>query len=343
MSAKAKNLSPARQREVDRATATRSTPQNQVGTPPGKTRKGESDWAAWEVKIGRLHARDQETITAGWLAHIPEIEPPGCRPSEGVSSIASISDVFPTVLESSSVVVDLTGARPVVLHEAFYLLHKAIHVQISCANAVNRGFHTWAVVDAYQSSLFALAGVLAFLGLTIERDGNSYIVIDVWAKPDSASRVALLSGTSESYHFIRFKALDHFHKWAMLKRILATLKNKSRLATRLEAAIRNVDDRRFSMHRNSVHYESAGWIASDLFSAVQSGPIVRMTSPDEFFEEIGEVSPAGTVYIMCALIEFACELANSLTTSQVIAGELELLKRREAARSTFTEFDWERL
>lgn len=328
MGAKKKNLSPAKQREAI-AQAARI-----AAVPVEKPQQ----WTKWEYKVAQLSGRDYEKIKAGWLAHIPEISPPGSPPNSTVGDIASIAEAMSRVGAAGSLSEPHSGARPAVLNEAFYLAHKAIHVAAICSAAIKRGNPTWSAVDAYQASLFALGSVMAFLGLVVDRDANDFMVVDVWTSVEAGSTKRY--PTEEKYHFVRFKSLDHFHKWAILKRVLVTLKSKSKLANLLCASISELDDKAFSRHRNTVHYDSGGWLARDLLAEDTAGPVKQAKTAEEFFLAISEGTVCGSVYLMCALIELACEFAADLSGSQVLAEELRLLERRRQAMQTFIGFEW---
>lgn len=299
-------------------------------------------WAIWDRKVSRLQKRDYGKIMRGWLAHIPEIASPGYAPQEGIEAISSIAAVFSLVKGDGDVVQKLSGARPAVLHEAFYLAHKAIHVEIVCANAIKEGRHTWAVVDAYQASLFALGSILAFLGITVERHENDFILVDVWGTDPNFKRAKgdIDVGDPEIYQFIRFKSLDHFHKWAILRRLLRTLDIKSALVQLVRDGLEPHDDKRFAYHRNQVHYQSAIWLSGDLLIDDVNGPIKQAQSPQDIFDDIYAGTPSGTVYLMAALIEIACMFAEQLSNSETAKAEIAQLNRRKRALKVISNFDW---
>lgn len=333
MPAKPKKKSPARQREEDAA----------VAASRANSQTEKQNWPDWQRKVDHLGARDYDEIAKGWLAHIPTIDPPGSPPREGIGSISAVSDVLQFVPVTGSLVESLSGARPGVLHEAFYLAHKAVHVELSCAYAISKGAHTWSVVDAYQASLFALGSIMAFLGVTVERHDNNFILVDVWHVDNSATnhRSGVTSTRShERYQFLRFKTLDHFHKWAILKRLLRTLNTSSKLADLLQSALEVRDDKDFARYRNTVNYQSGGWLAQDLLQYDPLGPVRPAQSMGSMFDEISQGSISGSIYLMCALIELACEFAKKLGGSQVISQELTLLDRRSPALRMLSDFDW---
>lgn len=299
-------------------------------------------WAAWERKVERIQSKNCERIMKGWLAHIPAIGFPGAAPQEGVDSISSVADIFPSVKGDGDVIERLSGARPAVLHEAFYLAHKAIHVEILCAKAIQEGRHTWAVVDAYQASLFALGSILAFLGITMERHDSNFILVDVWGVDSSVKKRknSIDIGDIETYQFIRFKTLDHFHKWAILKRLLRTLDYKSSLVELVRAGLEPHDEKKFAQYRNQVHYNSDAWLSNDLLADDVSGPIKQAQTAQDIFNEIFAGTPTGTVYLMAALIEIACMFAEKLSASATVKAEIIQLNRRKHALKTICNFDW---
>ena len=330
MPAKKRNSSPAKVREAARAAAEGQDAPQRMPT-----------WPKWETKVDKVKGRSCVDILRGWLAHVPDIGPAGSPPREGIGTIFAIDAILPSVPITGDLVTPISGARSGVLHEAYYLLHKAIYVQITCAQSVRAGLHTWAVVDAYQASLFALSSLMCFLGITIERDGSDFILIDVWgaSSPDEIRKQGL-RGEGEVYQFVRFKTLDHFHKWALLKRMLRTLDGNFPLIVLLSEAINGRDDKDFARHRNRVHYDSDGWLASDLLQPDHGDFVKQAQSPQGLFEEILAGSPSGTVYLMCALIELASQFANELRGSGILAEEHTLLDRRRSAVERLIGFDW---
>ncbi|SEB03138.1 hypothetical protein [Paraburkholderia sartisoli] len=335
MSAKQKNLSPAKAREAAAKSALAAA----------NVEAKEPSWSKWESKIDRIRGRSSDHVLRGWLAHVPDIDPPGSPPREGISSISAIDAILPRVPRTGEIVEPISGARSGVLHEAYYLAHKAVHVEITCANFVSSGRHTWAVVDAYQASLFALASIMCFLGMTVERADNDFVLVDVWgATQDEVNgKRGPANRETEAYQFLRFKTLDHFHKWAILKRVLRTLDTASPLVVLLRDALNEHDDKEFARYRNTVNYQSAGWIANDLLEVDFQGPIKQAQSSQDLFNEIFSGTASGAVYLMCALIELVCQFATELAKSGMLAPELALLDRRLPALKTLTNFDWNTL
>lgn len=321
----------------------------QISQPPSEPNPPKEMWATWERKVERLHSKTYTQIKNGWLSHIPQIGTPGSPPREGLDSIDALVSLFPRVKRQGDIVERISGARPSVLHEALYWAHKAVHVEISCAEAIVAGRHTWAIVDAYQASLFALASILAFLGFSVARHDNNFILIDVWANnPSSNNKKLLLDIVSdETYQLIRFQTFGHFHKWAILKRVLRTLKidagheGLSKLVVLINDGLKPHDDKSFALHRNSVNYQSKVWLSNDLIKNDPSGPIKPAQSPQEIYNEIFNGSPTGTIYLMCALIELACRFARNLESSKIIKQEVGTLARRNSALKIICNFDWE--
>ena len=316
-----------------------------VATIAQEVRAEKQPWASWERKVERLNSRDFTTIMQGWLSHPPTISSPGAPPSEPLESISTLSDSFHLAGATGDHTGIFSGARPAVLHQAFFWAHKAVHAQIACARNLSAGRQTWAVIDAYQSSLFALASVLAFLGIVEARDRSQHITIDVWAPcetPRPKSKGILLT-PPENYQLIRWQSLDHFHKWAILKRVLRTLKIQSPLIHQLSNSLEGVNDRELASHRNKVHYSVEGWLTGDLLHDDVAGPIRPAATAEAAFQDIYENSISGTVYLMTALIEVACMFAQHLHTSTVLTEEIALLERRKTVAKSFSEFSWQDL
>jgi DNA-binding IclR family transcriptional regulator len=58
------------------------------------------------------------------------------------------------------------------------------------------------------------------------------------------------------------------------------------------------------------------------------------------FDEIYTGSAKGSVYLLVALIELACALAEKLSISKVARDELSVLARRTAAAPSICSFPW---
>tara|TARA_A100000171_G_scaffold44677_1_gene47710 strand:- start:801 stop:1823 length:1023 start_codon:yes stop_codon:yes gene_type:complete len=333
MPAKKRKLSPAKERELAKE-------QKSKDSAPCKA----PTWPQWQTKVQKVRKRNLSKVCRGWLAHVPDIESPGCAPRETIGTIADINDALNRVPIKGELIEPLNASRDIVLHEGYYLAHKAIHVEMSCARAVKQGFHTWAIVDAYQASLFALGSIMCLLGLTVERHNNDFILLDVWgANPHLVGDLPHTDYPQDQIHFIRFKTLDHYHKWALLKRTLRTLETDLPLVTFLNEALTGRDEKEFSKHRNNVHYISNHWIADDLLEIDPHGPVRKANTCQHVYEHIVQGTPAGAVYLMCGLIELICEITKPLTASQILKHESNLLDRRLEATKGLIEFDWNTL
>lgn len=139
---------------------------------------------------------------------------------------------------------------------------------------------------------------------------------------------------------MRFKQLDHYQKWALLKRILRTITIRCELVELLRAGLEVHNDLRHAFHRNEVLYQARAWLSLDLCADVPSGPIIPVTSKDSMYDEIFAGSVSGTVYLSFALVELCCCFLQRLGGSKVIEEEIVFLSRRIVARDAVCKFDW---
>ena len=299
--------------------------------------KEKEKWADWSRKIERIEKRDLDKISQGWLAHIPQLKTPGVPPPS-LAEIAPLLSLFPQVKGDGDLIEHCSGARPTVLHEAIYWSHKAVHGQMAVDHLLGSARYTWAVIDAYQSSLYALNSILAFLGIATERHNNNFIFIDVWGHAiDATPR----RPAEEKYQLVRWKVLDHFHKWAILKRALRQLNSRTPLADFLLEAIGGVEDKVFAKHRNFVHYDVGGWLANDLFTPPTGMiPVVAAAAKEDVFREIYESSPTGCIYLMVILVELACSFIDRLRPSGVVVPDIRCLERRRIFTDRCCPFDF---
>lgn len=314
------------------------------------------EWATWEVKVESLGKRKFSEIAREWRAQIPTIQTTGEPPSELFLSIPDVIAKARLAKRAGSSLEALPGNRAAVLHEAIYMLHKAVHVEMEVADAIVKGRQTWGYVNGYQGALFALTAVLGFLGVSILRDpggSEGVLMADVWPEEALSGR-GLSSGYEQEFKVVRFRELDHYQKWALLKRMLRQTTFTKQSYSELTATFEKVGDREYASHRNQVNYVSTAWLSDDLIVDAPNGPYVVPQCLQDYFDNIQEVTPNGTIYTMVALIEMACGFLEEIATIVPGAGlpttkiqslelELDVLKRRGSARSLLCALDWEAL
>lgn len=333
-----------RQRRGESRSALKGSTEQSKDVPVPKIEKPETKkWPTWENKVSRLQQKNLDELLKGWLDHVPNYHNAGEPPTGGVSEIDTVSQAFSRVQRDGDLIEPLEGIRPAVLHEAVYLAHKAVHVELSCIDLIEKGRHTWAAVDAYQSSLFAIASISAFLGISIDRDGNDFILIDIWSAPPAAKKKAKIHlGTEEYCQFLRFSDLGHYHKWAILQRLIRTLKTESPLIKLLSSAIQNINEREFALFRNKVHYNTSTWLFDDLLDSSQDVMITPALCPQDMLQAITDKTPVGTVYLMTLLNEVICMLLfniSSKPSGSIIKGDWDILERRRGRISSIVNYD----
>lgn len=329
------------------ATAASSAAGDTSADPLSEKSKKE-EWAAWERKVETIGKRVAATLAEEWRAHIPAISPPGSPPSIGVFEIASVADSIPLVKRTGALVQDFPGIRSLVLHEAIYMLHKAVHVQIDVADAVAKGRHTWAFVNAYQASLFALSAVLGILGITNDKapaGGEGVILIDVWPSEARQKSGSITGAYNDDLKMVRFRELDHYQKWAVLKRTLRQTTFSHNFYGDVREALDQLKDKEHAKHRNRVNYVASAWLTDDLLSDVIPGPYLPATSFQTHYDNIYQGGVDGTVSTMVALIEIGVRLLRDVqpsgaTASPILEAELDLLDRRLPSKSSLCSVDW---
>lgn len=316
-----------------------SNPKESIAGPALERAK----WAGWESKISRLQQKNLDRIIQGWANHVPSCQEAGERPLAGIGEISTVAELFKKVQRDGELLEPLEGVRSAILHEAIYLAHKAIHVELGCLELLERGRHTWAVVDAYQSSLFSIASIFAFLGITIDRDGNDFVLLDAWAVPAHGKRKPGINLGPEEYgQFIRFNELPHYQKWAILQRLFRTLTSESPLIDLVARALGHYEEKEFALFRNKVNYNSASWIYDDLLEGEFEEKIRPVANVQEMVEAISDKEAAGSVYLMILLNEIICMCLgriSSAATGAALSKDFAFMERRRDRISSVVSFD----
>lgn len=321
-----------------------------VVSDPAKSSQNKQDWADWERKVDTIGKRDFTVLASEWAAHLPSYTSPGESPPLLFADIDALSGSFSHVGRSGSYLLAGVTARSVVLHEAIYLLHKAVHVQVDVADAVTKGRHTWAYVNGYQGALFALGSVLAFLGLSSERDGTGggVILIDVWPSEAILKRPSITTSYEELHKLVRFRELDHYQKWALLKKSLRQTAFRKNFVREVAEALDEVKDRAHAKYRNQVNYKSNSWLSADLLVDVPLGPIEAASTFQDHYDAIYAGSANGSIYTLVALVEIACYLLGEIGFDEgkgasgipLIQNELAALQRRMPTKRVLCGVDW---
>lgn len=325
---------------------------DEPSAPPVPAPVQKPDWAHWERKVDTVGKREFAVVAQEWAAHLPQIVPPGAPPTALLHSTQELEALLPLAQRSGAYIADTSGARSAVLHEAIYMLHKAVHVQIDVAEAVAKGRHTWAYVNGYQGALFALTAILGFLGLTNAKDPTGregVVLIDVWPSEALKRKGAVSGSYNDQYKLVRFRELDHYQKWALLKRALRQTKFERKFVGTIAEALDNLGDKDHASYRNRVNYTSNCWLTADLLFDVPAGPIVPAGDLQDHYQAIYEGTANGSIYTMVALIEIACALLSEIgqidptrpsATMPLIAQELQLLDRRLSTKHRLCLMDW---
>lgn len=339
----------------------------------------------YEDIIDKISGRSSIQITNGWLAHIPELGTIGLNPSAAMEVRNEVlKSNYSEATQEKPAIVQVSGIRDAILHEALYLLHKAAHVELLCARHMQHGRYTWAVSDAYQASLFALSSFLALNGIIFTRNNNDHLIVDAWlpapevvvpvhtpqtkpkrvlkswqeereadfqAEEDSLSAIKLTDDSNagdptlpnlHACHILKFKKLDHFHKWAVLKRVVRSIQgDKTKALRTLRDVLNGKDDKQFAAYRNTLHYQSDGWIYSDLLNDLEQPPFKLADSIQEMYEEMYKGTAAGGIFLMVLLIEMCCVAVERilLAGAKQLEQEVATLKYRYGHISAFLNFD----
>lgn len=284
---------------------------------------------SFEKKIKRLSSRDWIQVANDQLQYAAQLSltQAGQAPAFHLSELQGLSELIPKIPRDGEYRDGgLPGLRAALLHEGIFMLHKSGNVLVASHDQVQGGLPTWSLPTGYQAAFFAAEGILKILGVAIIESANVACTIDVWPKAEAALKGKALAQYSigSEIQFIRHDRLQHFHRWAILQRVLRMTMNHP-LDPDLYSAVLALDEKDFARQRNELHYETA-WKFADMhgyysqpgfFDVPNKAALIACLNPDrdDFSVALGTV-----------LFSFGIALLKPLAqVSAVIDGERQLL------------------
>ena len=239
----------------------------------------------WYELEGSLVSRRWDAVSASWSGQAPQIEPAGGAPSITLSRYLSESGIFADSLPEKHKLTHVRNSRDevpsLVLREAIYWLHKAVHVLGACETQVNGGRLTWASSDAYQNAYFAARAIISLLGVAIAEVENSSIVIELCRdqKGMRPGKISELGAFEEQLHILSLGILfDHRQIWTIFRRVVRTT-TRLNWSPELLSYFSNIDIALLSRQRHGLHYQVDYWIMPDMHEFIHSDAF-RDVSPD---------------------------------------------------------------
>lgn len=283
---------------------------------------------SFEVKIRRLSHRNWKDLVTSWLPHIAQLtlSHPGQPPEVPLSQFHGLERIAAAVSKDGEYRSDLQGLRSAQVHEGIYLLHKAANVLVASHQQVRGGLPTWSIPTAYQSAFFSMEAMLMLLGIAIVEVNNKTISLDIWPDVDNKAtkKERALYKLGSEIQCISHSRFEHYHRWAVLKRILRTL-IESPLSGEFINAICDIDDKQFARQRNKLHYSNV-WMFDDLHTSVSPISYCRFQPPPSLIARLDPDHQDFTVVLATTLFSGAASLLSSLANiSTLIADERDLL------------------
>lgn len=277
-------------------------------------------WASLDTKIKRVSKKPFLETLERWSSIILVLPEAGAAPKERVVDNLAMEPVLKKVPRVGEERHSVSGVRAGILHESLHMLHKAWHVGAICATNIQSGCHTWAEIDAYQSSLFAMGATLGFLGISFPTPNA---LVDVFPSAENSTKNELPKDEHE-IQLIGFQSLDHYVKWAILQRVLRNCDADS-LPRILGNALSAVPDHEFARRRNSVFYQT-GWLRGDLFVPLTDPHFGKPSSEAELFDSLRQQDDNFGISLMLALLKLSYAMASQIgTLSATVAGDIALL------------------
>lgn len=225
---------------------------------------------AFENDIKRIERRDWSKLREKWLSFIPSYNYPGETPAHEILDFVGLESIYlKTNSAPGELKMDVPLLRQEVLREGIYFVHKATHVCGAANIHVENGAITWGISSAYQSSFFALKGILGLLGLSFPRI-NQALMIDCFPEEEKLSSKQRKRGEKpkQEFKFVTLPKLSHKHMWQIFQRVL-NVSNVEIWQSEVVEYLSNLGVDEFAEQRNSLHYKNNFWLLpEDLFKRV---------------------------------------------------------------------------
>lgn len=280
--------------------------------------------------IKKIDGRDWDSIRDRWLEHIPNISSPGDAPPLELKKFFGLQEIYSKAAAAKGVphLEEVKSLRSSVLWEGIYLIHKSIHVSGAAILHLDNGQPSWSLSNVYQSSLFAVKGILALLGLSIPRLSQPFM-IDCFPKRMELTRSQIKKGhvaTAELKFWI-FNNLNHVEHWEMLRRVLFT-STISCWDQEVIDFLKAVSGEQFVEERNCLHYINNYWtIPKDLYMKVNIGEFANnFEFTTNYTALISNCGKEYSFYINYTLINMALALIKDLgNLSTTVNDEFQLM------------------
>ena len=292
-----------------------------------------SDLTDFERKLKRLSAKDWKVLRPAWLDHIPEIQPPGCKPAEVLAENDQLRREVNFVRETGEHrFVATPNPAGFLFHESMFLTHKAIRVWCAAAHQAASGLPTWSISTAHQSSMLSVRALLGLCGIAYIEVDNQYFLVDSFPAAPKGRRALspAFSAADNEIQMLRIRdRMGHQHWWDVLQRLLRTSADRfSCWSYPFHTELQNCDAGVLTRHRNRLHYDLS-WFHGDLFEnhiveafigfdseLVQS--VVEETENDE--------SNITLILNMVLLGNVISMIADLSTSSSRVAQEFEVMR-----------------
>jgi hypothetical protein len=274
---------------------------------------------AYQREVKRLARRDWETIRNLWLDEVGKLNQgqPGVAPEFPAEDVVGMRELVEAVHKNvGEQRVELSRFNAPLLHQGLFLLHKAGNVLTAAHDQACTGLPTWSLSTAYQAGLFALDAVLHLMGVAfVNYDPRRQFLVDVWPGPSSGlSKRALASyKDGQEINVIPLSSsVQHFHRWAVLQRLLNTTRGLP-IPSDIKEAFLSLQDRAFADQRNDLHY-SHTWTFDDIHKYTDCPELVDFDTLAKLLAGLGPKSAQFSLVLGTATFFLASQMLKSLAS-----------------------------
>ena len=220
-------------------------------------------------KVRRISAKSWPQLRASWLEHVPEIHPPGGRPSEVLSDNPLLQyEVKRVSATGEHRFVPEVHPASLLFHTSVFAAHRAVRVSCAATQQVVDGLPTWSISTAHQGSMLALQSLLGFCGIAHLAIGGRHFLMDVFPTAPKGKRQqhAATRASSDEVQLMAIPRMEQRHWWLVLQRLLRTSGNAFSCWRPFDPMLPDCDVGILSRHRNGLLYGGA-WYFDDLYDS----------------------------------------------------------------------------
>lgn len=271
--------------------------------------------ANWKKFLNAFGYRKWSLLRGGWCDFDPVVGP-GQPPLPTLSGYLQSSGVMPGELKNRFT--DTESPREsipgITLSEAFYWLHKAIHVLGAAESNIQAGCPTWSLSSAYQAAYFAARSILGLLGVSTGELGRITVATDI-CRNIQGTKPQRLQELGPFLPDAHFRSPGFFfqqsHIWQLFQRVLR-VSDIQAVPSDWTNFIIGLDSGDLTRQRHSLHYQVDYWVLDDMSTFQYPDDFMALPIRGTGSNLYDHTKPEFNLCVATLLIQFGLRLSREL-------------------------------